>query len=69
MKFCIWHDSCPVVACAQICSDRRPYNWYNLSILNCDGKHVRVWPHDWYIGIEQTYVLNIVSVKRADTEG
>ena len=30
IKFCTWHDSCIVVACAKFCSDMIPYNGVTL---------------------------------------
>ena len=47
MKFCTWHDSCAVVACAKFYSDMIPYNGVTLkpifpSNLSYDGKS-----HSW----------------------
>ena len=33
LKFCTWHDSCTVVACAKFCSNIAPYNGVTLKSI------------------------------------
>ena len=52
-KYCTWHDSCAVVACAKHCSDMIPYNGVTLkpifhfpSNVSFDGKIAMKWATD-----------------------
>ena len=36
MKFCTWHDSCAVVACAKFCSDMILYNGFTLKPISIE---------------------------------
>ena len=53
VKFCTWHDSCTVMACAKFCSDIIPYNgvtlkpmfyqiWITMEKIFCE---MVPWPH------------------------